>query len=136
MAFKLHYLNQERTFEEKVSLKSLLSKNHPFLCAKVNHRIRDLNYEVYFDATIEFLTILQQDAVRTYETTLRYLVAMAVHQLNPLYRFRFSYHISRSIFMEFIHPKKIDPSFVQKLEAQLKSLPNRHHHYHRPPSFP
>jgi uridine kinase len=47
---------------------------------------------------------------------------MAVHQLNPLYRFRFSYHISRSIFMEFIHPKKIDPSFVQKLEAQLKSL--------------
>ncbi len=122
MAFKLHYLNQERTFEEKVSLKSLLSKNHQFLCAKVNHRIRDLNYEVYFDATIEFLTILQQDAVRTYETTLRYLLAMAVHQLNPLYRFRFSYHISRSIFMEFINPKKIDPSFVQKLEAQLKSL--------------
>ena len=122
MAFKLHYLNQEKTFEEKVSLKSLLSKSHQFLCAKVNHRIRDLNYEVYFDATIEFLTILQQDAVRTYETTLRYLVAMAVHQLNPLYRFRFSYHISRSIFMEFINPKKIDPSFVQKLEAQLKSL--------------
>jgi uridine kinase len=122
MAFKLIYLNQEKTFEEKVSLKSLLSENHHFLCAKVNHRIRDLNYEVYFDATIEFLTILQQDAVRTYETTLRYFVAMAVYQLNPLYRFRFSYHISRSIFMEFINPKKIDPSFVHKLEAQLKSL--------------
>jgi uridine kinase len=122
MPFKLRYLNQEKVFEEKVSLKSLLPENHEFLCAKVNHRIRDLNYEVYFDANIEFLNILQQDAVRTYETTLRYLLAMAVHQLNPLYRFRFSYHISRSIFMEFISPKKIDPSFVQKLEAHLKSL--------------
>ena len=122
MAFKLHYLNKEKTFEEKVSLKSLLSEKHEFLCAKVNHRIRDLNYEVYFDAKIEFLTILHQDAIRTYETTLRYLVAMAVHELNPLYRFRFSYHISRSIFMEFTNPKKIDPSFVQKLELKLKSL--------------
>jgi uridine kinase len=88
MAFKIQYLNQEKIFEEKVSLNSLLSENHQFLCAKVNHRIRDLTYEVYFDAKIEFLTIHQQDAVRTYETTLRYLVAMAVHQLNPLYRFR------------------------------------------------
>jgi len=122
MPFKLRYINQERVFEEKVSLKSLLPENHEFLCAKVNHRIRDLNYEVYFDANIEFLTILEQDAVRTYETTLRYLLAMAVHQLNPFYRFRFTYHISRSIFMEFINPKKIDPSFVQKLEAQLKSF--------------
>lgn len=122
MAFKLRYLNQEKVFEDKVSLKSLLADNHNFLCAKVNHRIRDLSYEVYFDATIEFLTILQQDAVRTYETTLRYLLSMAVHQLNPLYRFRFSYHISRSVFMEFTNPKKIEPSFVQKLEAKLKSL--------------
>ena len=122
MAFKLRYLNQEKVFEDKVSLKSLLADNHHFLCAKVNHRIRDLSYEVYFDANIEFLTILEQDAVRTYETTLRYLLSMAVHQLNPLYRFRFSYHISRSVFMEFANPKKIDPSFVQKLEAKVKSI--------------
>jgi uridine kinase len=122
MAFKLTFLNKEIVFEEKVSLKSLLFENHPYLCAKVNHRVREQNYEVYFDAKIEFLTILQQEAVRTYETTLRFLVAMAVHDLNPLYRFRFSYHISRSIFMEFINPKEIDPSFVKQLETKLENL--------------
>ncbi|MGA0875794.1 MAG: nucleoside kinase [Bacilli bacterium] len=122
MAFKLTYLNQETTFQEKIALKTLLPENHSFLCARVNHRIRDLNYEVYFDAAIEFLTIHDQDAVRTYETTLRYLLAMAIHEIDPSYRFRFSYHISRSIFMEFTNPKKIDPLFVSKLEQKLSQL--------------
>jgi uridine kinase len=122
MAFKLKYLGQEAIFQDKVALKKLLPDQHQYLCAKVNHRIRDLNYEVYFDANIEFLTIFDQDAVRTYETTLRYLLAMAVYQLNPSYRFRFSYHISRSIFMEFSQPKKIDPSFVEKINQKLTQL--------------
>jgi uridine kinase len=122
MAFKLKYLGQEAMFQDKVALKKLLPDQHQYLCAKVNHRIRDLNYEVYFDANIEFLTIFDQDAVRTYETTLRYLLAMAVYQLNPSYRFRFSYHISRSIFMEFSQPKKIDPSFVEKINQKLTQL--------------
>ncbi|MEN9820046.1 MAG: hypothetical protein RL379_824 [Bacillota bacterium] len=122
MAFKLSYLGQETTFQDKVALKKLLPEQHQYLCAKVNHRIRDLNYEVYFDANVQFLTIMDQDAVRTYETSLRYLLAMAVYQLNPSYRFRFSYHISRSIFMEFSHPKKIDPSFVDKINQKLSQL--------------
>lgn len=122
MAFKLTYLNEEKTFQEKVALKTLLPDNHDYLCARVNHRIRDLNYEVYFDAKIEFLTILDQDAVRTYETTLRYLLAMAIHEIDPSCRFRFSYHISRSIFMEFTNPKKIDPLFVSKIEKKLTML--------------
>jgi hypothetical protein len=63
MAFKLQYLNQEKNFDEKVSLKSLLSNDHQYLCAKVNHRIRDLNYEVYFDAKIEFLTVSERQAI-------------------------------------------------------------------------
>lgn len=122
MAFTLTYLQQEKVYQEKIALKKLLPDHHEYLCAKVNHRIRDLNYEVYFDAKIEFLTIYNQDAVRTYETTLRYLLAMAVYELNPNYRFRFSYHISRSIFMEFTSPKKIDPSFVEKINQKLNQL--------------
>jgi len=104
MAFKLKYLGQEAIFQDKVALKKLLPDQHQYLCAKVN------------------LTIFDQDAVRTYETTLRYLLAMAVYQLNPSYRFRFSYHISRSIFMEFSQPKKIDPSFVEKINQKLTQL--------------
>jgi uridine kinase len=122
MAFTLKYLQQEKVFQEKIALKHLITEPHQFLCAKVNHRIRDLNYEVYFDAAIEFLTVKSQEAIRTYETTLRYLLAMAVYRLNPSYQFRFNYHISRSIFMEFTNPKKIDPSFVSKLNTMLQTI--------------
>ena len=45
MAFKLKYLGQETIFQDKVALKKLLPEQHQYLCAKVNHRIRDLNYE-------------------------------------------------------------------------------------------
>jgi uridine kinase len=122
MAFKLKYLNTESEHNEKIALKQLLKEPHQFICAKVNHRIRDLDYEVYFDASIEFLDIHHQDATRPYETSLRYMLAMAVHRLNPQYRFRFSYHMSRSIFMEFTNPKKIDPLFVDKLNQALHQL--------------
>lgn len=122
MDFTLTYLNQTNIFKDKVALKDLLPPHHNFLCAKVNHRIRDLHYEVYFDATIEFLTTVHQDAVRTYETSLRFLIANAIYQLNPAYRFRFSYHISRSIFIEFMNPQSIDEKFMKQLEEQMKHL--------------
>ncbi len=122
MAFTLRYLNQEKVFEDKVTLAKLLPDQHQFICAKVNHRIRDLNYEVYFDATIEFLTIASQDATRIYETSLRYLIAMAIYTMNPKYKFRFSYHISRAIFLEFHQPQKIDSHFVEQLQITMKNL--------------
>lgn len=122
MSFTLKYLGQEKTFLEKIAIKKLLPDHHEYLCAMVNHRIRDLNYEVYFDASIEFLTILHQEATRIYETTLRYLLAMAVHRINPSYRFRFTHHISRSIFMEFSNPIKLDPSIIDKIQLNLTQL--------------
>jgi uridine kinase len=122
MAFTLRYLNQEIVYEEKIALAKLLPARHQFICAKVNHRIRDLNYEVYFDATIEFLSITSQEATRIYETSLRYLIAMAIYIMNPTYKFRFSYHISRAIFLEFIQPTKIDSHFVEQLQNTMKKL--------------
>ncbi len=122
MSFTLKYLGQEKTFSEKIAIKKLLPDHHEYLCAMVNYRIRDLNYEVYFDASIEFLTILHQEAIRIYETTLRYLLAMSVHRINPSYRFRFTHHISRSIFMEFSNPVKLDPSLIDQIQLNLTQL--------------
>ena len=122
MAFTVEYFDKIKTSEEKYPLKDLLPNNHSYICAKVNNRIRDLNYEVYYDSKIEFLTVQHQDAIRIYETSLRYLIAMAIYQLDPSIQFRFSYHISRSIFLEFISPKKVDSSFLIKIEDKLTSL--------------
>jgi uridine kinase len=122
MAFTLTINNEQKTFSQPVILKDLLSDHHQVLCAKVNHRIRDLSFVVYKDATIEFLTLIDQDAIRLYETSLRYLIAMALYQLYPNLQFRFSYFISRSIFIELVNENALPTNFVHTLEAKMKTL--------------
>ena len=70
---------------------------HRPLAATVNGRLRELSYIVSKDAEIRFLSYDNADAIRIYETTLRYVTAMAVHHLFPKARVQFSYSISRSI---------------------------------------
>jgi uridine kinase len=124
MSFKVTVLGQEKTLDTKTKLLDLIGKNYDYICASVNHRVRELTYEVYFDADIRFLTVKDQDAIRTYETSLRYLVAMALHRIAPVHQFRFSYHVSRSIFIDFPKDKKVDLQFVQKLEQEMKLIVN------------
>ena len=82
--FKIKLKDQTLEFDKKVSLASLANDpNKEFVVAKVNNRIRDLHYEVYYDATVEFLTVKDQAAIRTYERSLRYLFAMAAQRLYP-----------------------------------------------------
>ena len=104
MAFTLKYQGNEKNFEKKVALLDLVSDSKKeFVCAKVNNRIRELTYEVYYDAEVEFLTVKDTDAISTYETSLRYLVAMAFHRAYPELEVRFSYNVSRSIFVQILN---------------------------------
>ncbi|MFA5480930.1 MAG: hypothetical protein WC282_00900, partial [Bacilli bacterium] len=94
MSFTLKYQGIEKTFEKKVALKDLIDDpKKDFVCAKVNNRIRELTYEVYYDAGVEFLTVKSTDAINTYETSLRYLVAMAFKRAYPALEVRFSYNV-------------------------------------------
>ena len=66
-------------FEDKVTLKDL-AKSLGVECyaAKVNNRLRELNYYVNYNCDIEFLDLNSFEAVRVYETSLRYLIIMAL----------------------------------------------------------
>lgn len=73
-------------------------QNKKMIVAKVNNRLRELSYRFYYDAEIEFFGLDNPEAVHVYETSLRYLIAMAFHNLYPHYRIKFKYSVSRSIF--------------------------------------
>lgn len=68
-----------------------------YVAAKVNNRLRELNFEVNFDADIDLLDLLDTDAVKVYEASFRYLLAMAFHNVYPNYQIKLSYAISRTI---------------------------------------
>lgn len=124
MSFVLKFLGQEKEFAHKVRLLDLLPGNSKtVICAKVNNRIRELTYEVYFDAEIEFLDAHDSEAVRVYETSLRYLIAMAMENIYPEYEIRFSYNVSRSIFMHILSPDiVVDRTIFNALKAEMDRL--------------
>src|SRR3989339_53553 len=74
----------------QLSLKNMLA-------ATVNGRLRELSYIETKDADVEFLGYDHPDAIRMYESTLRYVIAMAIKRILPSVKVRFNYSISRSI---------------------------------------
>lgn len=124
MAFTLKFHDQEKSFDKKVALLDLVDDpKKEFVCAKVNNRIRELTYEVYYDADVEFLTVRDADAIPIYETSLRYLVAMAFKRAYPELEVRFSYNVSRSIFVQILNDSRhSDMSMVRRIEDEMQTI--------------
>lgn len=116
---------QTLTLEQKTPILELIpiENQKKYIAAKVNNRLRELNYEVYYDCEIELLDLTNSDAVKVYETSLRYLLAMAFRRVYPQYSVRFSYNVSRSIFIQFLNfSGSIDNSIIQNLKKEIESL--------------
>lgn len=116
---------QTLTLEQKTPILELISieNQKKYIAAKVNNRLRELNYEVYYDCEIELLDLTNSDAAKVYETSLRYLLAMAFRRVYPQYSVRFSYNVSRSIFIQFLNfSGSIDNSIIQNLKKEVDAL--------------
>lgn len=122
MSFTLKYLGTEKTFDKKVRLLDLIEKNDKsIICARVNNRIRELTYEVYYDATIEFLTVKDGDAIKIYEASLRFIVAMAFARAYPNLKIRFCYNVSRSIFVQILNGKS-NMDMLRNIENEVRKI--------------
>ena len=124
MSFKLKYLGQEKEFDKKVRLLDLIENNDKsVICARVNNRLRELTYEVYYDANVEFLTVKDSDAIKIYEASLRFITAMAFHKIYPELKIRLCYNVSRSIFVQLTNTKKSsDLEMVVKIEKEMRRI--------------
>ena len=107
MSFTIHVNGQAKTFEKKVSVKDLIGDSDPerkIIAARVNRRSRELDYEIYYDAEVEFLDLSDIEASKIYEATLRYITVMAFHRCYPEMKIRLAYNVSRSILVNILEP--------------------------------
>ena len=88
--------------EKGTKLLELLSpeEQKKYYTCLVNGRVRELSFKISFDATLEFKDITFIESMKTYEASLRYIIAMAFHDLYPNANIKFSYNVSRSIFVK------------------------------------
>ena len=123
MSFRVTFNNQTKVFEKPVKVLDIVGDDKSIICVKVNSRIRELTYVVDFDCEIVALTTKDRDAKPTYEASLRFLVAMAMKNIHPELNIRFSYNVSRSIFMQILNPKVCsNGSMVRELDEEMRRL--------------
>ena len=123
MAFAVTFENQTKKYDKPTTVLDIVGPNKDYVCVKVNKRVRELTYPIDKNSEIEVLTTKDRDAMRIYEASLRFLVAMALNNIAPNVRFRFSYNVSRSIFLQFIDDKNIaNSSLTLKLAKEMERL--------------
>ncbi|MDX9692346.1 MAG: hypothetical protein RBT45_07800, partial [Acholeplasmataceae bacterium] len=93
------------------------------LAATVNGRLRELSFIVTKDAEVHFLSYESGDSIRIYESTLRYVIAMAVKNLYPKAKIKFNYSISRSILAVIDHlDGPMNEEVVHKIKDEVKQI--------------
>ena len=123
MAFKVLFNNQEKVYDRPVSVLDIVGDNHDYVCAYVNKRVRELTYMINKDSEIIPLTCKDSDAMRIYEASLRFLVAMAMHNIHPHYEIRFAYNVSRSIFLQILNQgTSASGIMIKELVAEMNRL--------------
>lgn len=122
--FVVRLSDRQIEFDKKVCLLDLLPEcdRKKYLCAKVNNRIRELTYEVHYNASVEFLTIEDEEAMYVYEASLRYLLAMAMYELDPNITLKLSYYESRSIYGVLLSEEKMNRELLERLDAKMREI--------------
>lgn len=109
--------------EKKRILDLIEGDKHKYQAARVNNRIRELDYLIPNDSTVELLSLNDSNATTIYQCTLRYLIVMAVGKVYPKARVIFNYSVSRSIFTSI---SNINHPFMQEdldaIEEELKKI--------------
>ena len=84
----------------ELSQKLALGGDRPYLCAIVNHHIKELNYRVYTPAKVEFIDITSSAGFRTYQRTLVFIMQAVVSRLYPGQKFYVRHSIGDSLYCE------------------------------------
>ena len=122
--FTINIAGKSHKLTKKTPILNLIdNSSKEFVVAKVNNRLRELTYELSFDANVELLDLKTSDGVKVYETSFRYLLAMAFHNIYPDYQIKISYAISRSLLVSIVEPKvSMDKKMLQAVLAELDRL--------------
>lgn len=122
--FSVKIFDQTYQLEERTpAIRLLNDAEKRYVAVKVNNRLRELGFELYYDCEVVPLDLNSSDAVKVYETSMRYLIAMAFHNVYPDYQIKISYAVSRSIMVTVIEPKVVmDKKMLTAVRAEMERL--------------
>ncbi|MBR4237497.1 hypothetical protein IKQ02_03590 [bacterium] len=114
--------NESKEYKDGTTLEAI-SKDYEgsFFAAKVNNRVRELTYSPKDGSTVQLLDLTEGNSIRIYQATLRYIIAMALHNVYPNENIRFSNSISMSLFAKIVG-KTTTKDMLEKLEKEVNRI--------------
>ena len=106
MSYEITINGYKKTIDGKISIAKLIHDHDPerrAVAARVDRRLRDLNFEIQGPCSIEVITTKDTEAMKVYEASLRFVVAMAFAHCYPNMKIRFSYNVSRAISIHILN---------------------------------
>ena len=125
MQYTVHINNQDLVLNKKTAILDLIKDSDPekkAVAARVNNRVRELTYELSHDCDVTLLTVQDPDAIKVYEASLRYVVAMAFARCYPDLRLRFAYNVSRSISISLLGGKVANTAMLIKVTHEIDRI--------------
>ncbi|MCR5490849.1 MAG: nucleoside kinase [Bacilli bacterium] len=125
MQFTVQYAGKTKTFDRKVAIKELAAEidpNRKIVAARINNRTRELDYEIYYDCSVEFLDISDNAASKIYEASLRFVVAMAFARAYPDVKIRFSYNVSRAISVNILNHGSATTAMLIRVKHEIEQI--------------
>lgn len=99
-------------------------KKRDIVC-QVGAQVKEINYalsEKHDGMEIKPLGLSHSEASKAYETTLRFLIAMAFRNVYPNVKIRFSYNASRSVYCEALNKTFNMSRAVEPIKNEVKRL--------------
>ena len=123
MERKITYQGKTFLKEGPITVLDIVGDTHDYFAAYVNNRLRELTYSFDYDAEIEPLNTKSRDGKFIYESSLRFIVAMAMNRAFPTAKYNLSYNISRSIYLTITSKETIvDDAMVNKLNRTIAHI--------------
>ena len=120
--FTIKINGENLSFDKKVKLLDLTNGDKKYICARVNNHIRELDYEVYYDANVQLLTLEDDDSKGQYRRAIIFLFLNAAHEIMPETRFKISYSVSRCLFARDILGTPITIAQCKAIEEKMHEL--------------
>ncbi|MDR2586277.1 MAG: nucleoside kinase [Prevotellaceae bacterium] len=101
-----------------------LNPTAPFLAAFVNHRLKDLAFEVYKPYHVQFIDLSHTDGTRTYIRSLSFLLQKAVHDLYPKKKMILDYTVSNGLYgvLDTVNPAPCTPQEIEAITQRMRQL--------------
>ena len=118
---------ETRDFPEGTSLLEIyqcfnLEMPYGPVSAKVNNKVENLGFRVYYNKDVEFLDITSASGMRTYVRSICFVLAKAVHDLYPFGSYSMEHTVSKGYFCKLHLGRETGLDDVQRIKKRMNEI--------------